>query len=162
MGRLQREIIVAAPPEAVFAYLAEPERIGEWTPGVLAVRRTSSGPVGVGSTTEMDVEVFGMRQTFLGRCVTFEPPRRLAVENRMAGGLNVSGVSIGGITMVSATDLVPEGNGTRLRTAMDYTIKVPPILRGMAEAFAEPRMKADFEQSLANLKRVLDAQAKAG
>ena len=109
MGRLQREIVVAASPEIVFAYLAEPERLGEWTPGVLAVRRTSSGPLGVGSTTETDVEVFGTRQTLHGRCLTFEPPRRLAVENRTAGGITIGGVSIGGVSMVSATELLPEG-----------------------------------------------------
>jgi uncharacterized protein YndB with AHSA1/START domain len=162
MGRLQQEIVVAAPPEAVFAYLAEPERLGDWTPGVLAVRRTSSGPVGVGSTTEMDVEVFGVRQTFLGQCIAFDPHRRLAVENRTSGGVTIGGISIGGVTMVSATDLAPEGTGTRLRTVLDYTIKVPPLLRGVAETFAEPRMKADFEQSLRNLKRVLDERANTG
>ena len=105
MGRLQREIVVAASPEIVFAYLAEPERLGEWTPGVLAVRRTSSGPLGVGSTTETDVEVFGTRQTLHGRCLAFEPPRRLAVENQTAGGITIGGVSIGRVSMVSASEL---------------------------------------------------------
>jgi uncharacterized protein YndB with AHSA1/START domain len=162
MGRLQQEIVVAAPPEAVFAFLADPERLPEWSTGVLSVRRTSSGPVGVGSTSEIEVEAFGVRQTLIGRCLTYEPHRRLAVENRTARGVTVGAISVGGVVMVSATELVPESTGTRLRTALDYTIQVPPFVRPMAEAFAEPRIRADFEQSLRNLKRVLDGQPGSG
>jgi uncharacterized protein YndB with AHSA1/START domain len=159
---LQREIVIAAPPEAVFAYLAEPERIAEWTPGVMAVRRGAPGPIGVGSTTETEVDVFGTRQTLLGRCVGFEPPRQLAVENRTAGSMKIGGVSIGGISTVSTSELTPEGTGTRLRATLEYTFQVGAFLRGMAEAVAGPRMQADFEQSLRNLQRVFDLRADAG
>jgi carbon monoxide dehydrogenase subunit G len=95
MPRLQRDIVIGARPEAVFALLSQPERLPEWTPGVLSVMRTSPGPVGVGSTTETVVEAFGVRQTLLGRCTAFEVPRRLVVENITASGITVGGVSIG-------------------------------------------------------------------
>ena len=42
---------------------------------------------------------------------------------------------------------------------MDYTLKVPALIKSMAEAVAEPQIRADFEQSLRNLKRVLDERA---
>lgn len=162
MGRIQREIVIAAPPEAVFAYLAEPERIADWTPGVVSVRRGAPGPVGLGSTTETVVDVFGTRQTLLGRCVGFEPPRRLAVENRTAGGLKLGNVALGGISTVSTSELIPEGTGTRLRATLDYTLNVGAFLRGMAEAVAGPRMQTDFEQSLRNLQRVFEQRAGSG
>ena len=162
MARIEREIVVAAPPEAVFNYLAEPERIKDWTPGVLAVRRTSPGPIGVGSTTETDVEVFGTRQTLHGRCIAFEPPRRLAVENRTAGGLKIGGVSLGGIATVSTSELEPVDSGTRVRATLEYTLDVSSFLRGIAETAAGPRIQADFEKSLRQLQRALDRPASPG
>jgi carbon monoxide dehydrogenase subunit G len=162
VGRFQREIVIAAPPAAVFDYLAEPERIAEWTPGVVSVRRGAPGPISLGSTTETVVDVFGTRQTLLGRCIGFDPPRRLAVENRTAGGIKIGAVTLGGISTVSTSELVPEGAGTRLRATLDYTLEVGGFMRGMAEAVAGPRMQADFEQSLRNLQRVFDLRAGAG
>jgi ligand-binding SRPBCC domain-containing protein len=161
MGRFQREIVIGAPPEAVFAYLAQPERLPEWTPGVLSVRRTSSGPVGVGATTETLVEAFGVRQTLLGRCTAFEAPRRLVVENVTAGGTTIGGVSIGQVSTTSASELLPEGTGTRLRASLDYTLAAG-FLTGLAEKVAGPQMKADFDRSLLNLKRVLESRAAGG
>lgn len=161
MGRIQREIVVGAAPAAVFAYLSEPERLAEWTPGVLAVRRTSAGPVGVGSTTETDVEVLGVRQTLLGRCTAFEPARRLSVENRSASALKIGGITIGGVMTTSTSDLLPEGAGTRLRAALTYQLDAG-FLSGVAEQVAGPRIEADFDQSLRNLKAILDRQAAPG
>jgi len=44
--------------------------------------------------------------------------------------------------------------GTRLRAMMEYTLAAG-FLTGLAEQVAGPRMQADFEQSLQNLKRLL-------
>jgi ligand-binding SRPBCC domain-containing protein len=158
---LQRELVIDAPPEAVFAYLAEPERLPEWTPGVLGVRRTTVGPVGVGSTTEALVEAFGVRQTLLGRCVVFEPSRQLVVENVTAGGITIGGVGIRKVSTTSTSELLPEGSGTRLRASLEYALDAG-FLSGLAEQVAGPRMRSDFEASLLNLKRVLDGRSGRG
>ncbi len=161
MGRFQREIVIAAPPEAVFAFLAEPERLPEWTPGVLAVLRTSPGPIGVGATTSTQVEAFGVRQTLLGRCTVFDPPRRLAVHNETAGGITIGGVSIGKVSTTSASELLPEGTGTRLRASLEYTLAAG-FMSGLAEQVAGPKLRADFDRSLLNLKQRLEAAAGSG
>ncbi|HZO24674.1 MAG TPA: SRPBCC family protein [Chloroflexota bacterium] len=161
MGRLHREIVINAPPEAVFAFLAQPERLPEWTPGVISVRRTSDGPTGVNTTTETVVEAFGVRQTLLGRCLVFEPPRRLAVHNVTASGISIGGVSIGQVSTTSASELLPEGTGTRLRAALDYTLSAG-ILTSLAERVAGPQMQADFDRSLQNLKRLLESPPAGG
>jgi carbon monoxide dehydrogenase subunit G len=161
MGRLQREIVIDAPPEAVFAYLAQPERLPEWTPGVISVKRTSDGPVGVGTTTEAVVEAFGIRQTLLGRCLVFEAPRRLAVHNVTASGITIGGVSIGQVSTTSASELLPEGDGTRLRAALDYQLSAG-FLTSLAEKVAGPQMQADFDRSLQNLKRLLENRPASG
>jgi uncharacterized protein YndB with AHSA1/START domain len=156
MGRFQREIVIDAPPEAVFALLAQPERLPEWTPGVLSVKRTSDGPVGVGTTTETLVEAFGTRQTLIGRCIAFEPPRRLAVQNVTAGRISFGPVSIDRVSTTSASELLPEGTGTRLRALLDYSLSAG-FLTPMAERVAGPQMQADFDRSLQNLKRLLES-----
>lgn len=156
MGRLQREIVINVPPETVFAYLSQPERLPEWTPGVLSVQRTSSGPVGVGATTETVVEAFGVRQTLLGRCTAYEAPRRLAVENVTASPVKVGPVTIERVSTISASELLPEGAGTRLRAILEYSLSAG-FLTGLAEQVAGPQMQADFDRSLQNLKRLLES-----
>jgi uncharacterized protein YndB with AHSA1/START domain len=161
VGRLRREIVIGVPPEVVFAYIADPERLPEWTPGVLSIRRTSDGPVGVGTTTETLIETFGVRQTLLGRCTVFEAPRRLVVETETAHGVRVGGVSIGKVTSTSANELLPEGSGTRLRASLDFKLAAG-FFSGLAEQVAGPRMQADFDQSLRNLKRLLESRTTGG
>ena len=161
MGRLQREIVIDAPPEAVFAYLSDPERLPEWTPGVISVKRTSDGPIGVNSTTEAVVEAMGVRQTLLGRCIAFEPPRRLAVHNVTASGFTIAGVTVGQVSTSSASELLPEGNGTRLRALLDYSISAG-FLSSVAERVAGPQMQTDFDRSLQNLKRLLEHRPAGG
>lgn len=156
MGRLQREIVVSASPEAVFAFLAQPERLPEWTPGVVAVRRTSPGPIGVGATTETLVEAFGVRQVLLGRCTVFEPHRRLAVHNETASGIKVGAVSVGKVQSTSTSELLPEGSGTRLRASLEYSVSAG-LFTGLAEQIMGPKMQADFDQSLLTLKRLLES-----
>jgi len=159
--RLQREIVIDAPPEAVFAFLAQPERMPEWTPGVQSVKLTSAGPIGVGSTTETIVEVMGVKQTLVGRCTTFEPPHRFVVENATARGFSVGGVSVGRVQSTSTSELAPEGAGTRLHARLEYTVSAG-FVTGLAESLIAPRMKADFEQSIQTLKRLLEARPAAG
>lgn len=161
MGRIAREIVIDVPPETLFAFLAQPERLPEWTPGVLSVKRTSTGPIGVGSTTETQVEAFGMRQTLHGRCTVFEAPKRLVVLNETAGGISVGGVSIGKVSSTSASELAPEGSGTRLRASFEFKLSAG-MFTVLAESVAGPTMERDFDQSLKNLKQLLERPASSG
>jgi ligand-binding SRPBCC domain-containing protein len=156
MPVFKQDIVIDAPPETVFAFLAQPERLPEWTPGVLRVRRTSPGPIGVGSTTEALVEAFGVGQVLLvGCCTAFEAPRRLAVQNETTQPINLGPVVVRKVTSTSSSVLVPEGAGTRLVASLEYTISAG-MLTGLAEGIAGPQMRGDFNRSLENLKRLLE------
>jgi uncharacterized protein YndB with AHSA1/START domain len=150
MARLEREIVIAAPPERVFAYLAQPERTPEWSPNVVSIRRTSAGPIGVGATTETLVKALGTTQKALGRCTAFEPPRRLVIESETASGART----------VNETLLLAEGVGaTRLRAILDYTLPGGALGRGLIGGFlgADRQIERDFTQSLARLKAIVEA-----
>ncbi len=149
MARLEREIVIAAPPERVFAYLAQPERTPEWSPNVQSVRLTSEGPIGEGATTETVVKALGTTQRAIGRCTAFDPPRRLVIESQT----NL------GATTVNETLLLAEGTGTRLRAKLDYTLPGGALGGGLLGGFlgVDKQIKRDFEQSLARLKVVLES-----
>ena len=153
MARLEREIVIAVPPERVFAYLAQPERTPEWSPNVQAVRLTSEGPIGVGATTETVVKALGTTQRAVGRCTAFDPPRRLVIESQT----NL------GATTVNETQLIAEGAGTRLRAKLDYTLPGGALGGGLLGGFlgVDKQIQKDFTQSLARLKAILESGADA-
>ena len=153
MARLEREIVIAAPPERVFAYLAQPERTPEWSPNVQSVRLTSNGPIGVGATTETVVKALGTTQRATGRCTVFDPPNRLVIESQT----NL------GATTINETVLAPEGSGTRLRAKLDYTLPGGALGGGLLGGFlgVDKQIQKDFTQSLARLKALMEASADA-
>ena len=146
MARLQQELFVDAPPERVFALLAQPERTPEWSPNVLSIRRTSEGPIEVGSTTETVVRALGTRQRAIGRCTVFDPPRRLVIESRTDLGA----------TSRSDSELTPEGRGTRLRATLDYIVPGGGVGKLFDKLVAERQTRQDFEQALRRLKALLE------
>jgi uncharacterized protein YndB with AHSA1/START domain len=148
LARLEHELFVDAPPERVFALLAQPERTPEWSDNVLSVRRTSEGPVGVGSTTEAIVKALGTRQRAIGRCTVFDPPRRIVVEN----------VTNVGAKSRSESQLTPEGRGTRLRAVMEYTVPGGGVGKLFDRLIAERQTRQEFEQGLLRLKRLLEGE----
>jgi uncharacterized protein YndB with AHSA1/START domain len=78
MATFQNTVTIQRPVEDVFAFLADFENVPRWNKAILRTRKTSPGPVEVGttyrqvrtvpSTSEEGFEVTG-----------FEPPRRLEV-----------------------------------------------------------------------------------
>jgi hypothetical protein len=53
MRRFATTIDIDAPPAAVWAVMSDIERWSQWTASISSVERTSSGPLGVGSTAHV-------------------------------------------------------------------------------------------------------------
>jgi uncharacterized protein YndB with AHSA1/START domain len=80
MPTFRKQSVVSAPPEKVFAYVADFSRHGEWTAHRVVIQPSSGGPVGQGS-------VFTSRNHFMGReledrlvVTEFAPNQRLVYE----------------------------------------------------------------------------------
>ena len=80
MIRVEREVRVERPPEEVFAYLADPERIPEWQASVAAVERDSSEAMGVGARWRETRVFMGRRIDQTVETTAYRPGEEFAVE----------------------------------------------------------------------------------
>ena len=110
MKRVERQATIGAPPDEVFAYVSDLEKLSEWQAGVVSAQRTSEGPMAVGATALVTREIMGNRVAAPLTITEYDPPRRLAI------GSEVSGVKAHG-----TLDLEPSGDGqaTDLTFAME-------------------------------------------
>jgi len=70
---------IGRPLDEVWAFIADPANNPKWDPGTLAVRQTSDGPIGVGTTLVATVELLGPRDLDV-RIIGFEPQRCFSFE----------------------------------------------------------------------------------
>lgn len=142
MERIVRTLKLNAPVQAVFDLLAAPERAPEWSANVHSTQRLTPGPVRVGTETLSDVEALGRHWSAHGRCLIYDPPRRIAIETRLGPGL------------VSRSDmqLEPDGDGTTLRAELAFQLPGGPLGGLIGSAVARPVLESDFDESLRRLK----------
>ena len=143
MQRVEGSARIPAPPEQVFAYLADLDNVADWQGGVTAARRTSDGPMGVGSTAIVTRQLMGQRLEAPLTVNAFEPPRRIGI------GSEVSGVKAQATLDLAAAD---EGRATDLAFSME--------IRGSGlTAFMEPMIASaaggDLAASLERLRSAL-------
>lgn len=144
MPRLVREVEVAAPPARVFAILTDFSRVAQVLPGIQESVVLTPGPVGVGSRIRERREVKGRVRESEFVVKAHEPARRFWMDV-FSGGRKAGE---GGF------DLIPLGEGTRLRYTLDFTL--PGLLKLMTP-LAKPVVAKEMEGDLAALKRAAES-----
>ena len=139
MQRVERTARLAAPPVAVFAYLAELGNLAEWQSGVTSAHRTSVGEMGVGTTAEVTRQLGGQRFTAPLTVTAYEPPRHLGIASQVSGVRADATLDLAAAEDGAATDLsfAMEIRGSGLTAFME------PMIAGAA--------RGDIEASLARL-----------
>ena len=145
--RVSVERVVAAPPERVFAVLADPRRHRE-IDGSGTVRDAVDGPerLSLGAVFGMDMRLGGPYR-MVNTVVEFEQDRRIAWQPRPAH--RVADKVLGG--RIWRYELEPVDGGTRVRETWDITQERVPL----ALVPLRPLTKLSMERTLARLQERL-------
>jgi len=144
MARNEIKIVINRPIEEVFAFVSNSENLPRWRSTSLEVKKTSEGPLGVGST-------FRGRFTFLGRqfdgnvVVTAHEPNRVFV-SKMAEGP---------FPLETGYTLEPVENGTHVTFVVEGE---PGGFFKLAEPLVVSMARRVYTTDLQNLKEMLEAQ----
>ena len=128
---------IGAPPEAVFAFVADLDNLPTWQAGVIAAEQTSSAPIGVGTTARVLRELMGQRMAVDVTVTAFDHGRRLAFEGAAAG-----------ISVAAAMDLEPAVDGTLVRASTEIRARSAfmAALEGMAAGIAQEELAAGLQR----------------
>jgi uncharacterized protein YndB with AHSA1/START domain len=145
MARIEINLVINRPVEEVFAFVSNSENLPRWRSTSLEVKKTSEGPIGVGST-------FRGRFTFLGR----QFDGNVVVTAHEVNRVFVSKIAEGPFPLETGYTLEPVENGTHVA----FVVEGAP---GGFFKFAEPLVvsmaRRAYEADLHNLKDMLEAQA---
>ena len=140
MATIERSLLVKAPPEQAFAFLADHANDIQWLPG-LADARNFTGE-GTDYRWECTYKMSGISFTITGQVLEHDPPRRHVVETR------------GGVVSTWDWTLEPEGDGTRISLRMEYTVPVAALGK-LAEKLLLKQNEKAADEGLTNLQRIL-------
>lgn len=137
--------VINRPVDQVFAFLVDPGKTSDWTPGLTEARQMSDGPVGVGTTVLFIGKFLGRSFESLSEVTDYVPNEKFS-----------SKTTSGPIHLEVDSTLQPVDGGTRLAT----------VYRGESRGFfklAEPVIvrltRKHFETAAENLKALLEAES---
>ena len=85
MAKTERSTDIAKPPEEVFPYLFEEDKVPQWTTGLHSYERLDGGALGKGSKFRENLEVSGQKIDAELEITAFEPPHRAESRTEIRG-----------------------------------------------------------------------------
>jgi hypothetical protein len=117
-------------PEDTFDYMARFSNVAEWDPACRRARdRQDGGPVGVGSSFDLDFEMLGRETELHYEIVEYEPPHRVVLVARTN-------------TFESVDKIVVEPRGATSAVTYDATVTLKGVFR-----LATPLMSLGFQRA---------------
>ncbi len=142
MARVEHSVEIARPPEDVFPWLLEEDKVRQWTTGLRGYERLDGGPVGTGSRFRQVLEVSGEHITVEMEVTAYEPPRRAESRFELRGIDVVNTYALTGATTLTQT-LDPSGGGFKGRLLI-------PII--------QPHLERKLQADLAALQALLQSR----
>jgi uncharacterized protein YndB with AHSA1/START domain len=137
MRRVEAGITIAAPPEAVFDFVADLANLPRWQSGIVSAERTSPDPVAIGSTARVVRDMAGQSLTVDLTITDFEPGRRLALASQA-----------GGVSVTATLEMEPNDDATVVRSGIEIkagSVFMAP-LEGMIANAAGGELAAGLER----------------
>jgi len=144
MATVKRTVVIDAPVEEVFNYIADPMNEVQFIPSIVEVSDVTRTETGVGSHYRWAYKMFGMRFRGESTCTEYVPHERMVTDSR------------GGIVSTWTYTFQPEDGATKMTLTIDYTIPVP-VLGKFAEALVLRQNEREADLAMANLKAILEA-----
>lgn len=143
MASVRKTITIDAPVEKVFAYIDDPANLLEIWPSLVDVQDVERLPSG-GSKFRWRYKMAGVGLEGVAEAVEYVTNQRIVTESE------------GGVSSTIRWSFEPEGEGTKVTNAVDYTVHLP-VLRKVAESFLVRLNENEGEALLANLKARMEA-----
>jgi carbon monoxide dehydrogenase subunit G len=143
--KIDREIVVARPPEAVFDYLADVARFPQWQPAIERAEQLTPGVLAPGSQLRLVIRAPTGATEVTGEIVGLDRPSALAVRTLTGPAAVEAGCA-----------LAADGDGTRVR--FTATIELKGMLR-FVEGAARGMIERELPTTLADLARRIEAEA---
>jgi uncharacterized protein YndB with AHSA1/START domain len=148
MIQVEKSIVIDRPAKDVFAYVSDQTIAPRWQRGLLEVRRTTDGPIGVGTRHTAVRTFMGRRLTLSNEYTRYEPDTLVVFE--------ILG------TMPGQASYIVEPVG-RDRASLTSRIEMRPSgLFRLAEPLMAAGLRRDVEANLRALKGLLEAERPSG
>jgi len=145
MTRVETSVVVNWPLEDVFAFIANFENNPKWQSGMQEARKTSEGPIDVGTTYNQLAKFMGRPVESIFEIVECEPNRRIK-------GRRTSGSFL--ITFTRTVE--PAAEGTRVRDLIEG--EAGGFFK-LAEPFLNRMVQRQVNADYSNLKSLLESDA---
>jgi len=143
--KIEISIVINRPVEEVFAVMSNHENNPKWNPATLEAKKTSAGPIGVGTIVRSVTRIAGQRLEGESEFIEYEPNRKYATR-----------VNSGPFPMKLQETFESVEGGTRV----DARIEVEPEgFFKLAEPLLAKIAKRQLEAALASLKDLMEAHA---
>jgi uncharacterized protein YndB with AHSA1/START domain len=144
MASFTHSVTIPRPPEDVFPWLLEADRVPKWTSNL--ERYEPDGAVGPGSKIHQRLEVSGQTFDVAMEVVRYEPPR--------AAGTRFS---TNGVEIEATYTLAPDGAGTRLTQTLEA--KARSLAARLIVPAVQPRLERKLIGDLERLQTLLSERA---
>lgn len=140
----EKTITINRPVKEVFAYVSDLQNGPQWQNGLVEVRRTNEGPLGIGTQFTSVRKFMGRKMESGIEFVIYEPNRRIAFK------------SISGSSPFEQSFLFEStAEGTRLTSLLELQTGG---LMGLAEPLIASSVRREMDANFGDLKDMLESQ----
>jgi uncharacterized membrane protein len=145
MLKIESTTVIKRPVEEVFAVLSNLENNLKWDSVALEVKKTSEGPIGVGTTWRILQKAFGKRLEIEAKFTEYEPNRKTTLKSKS-----------GPFPVEVRRTYEPVEGGTRVSHIFEAE---PGGFFKLAEPLLMRLVKRGIENDLATMKDLIEAHA---
>ena len=146
MARLEFSVTINRPVEEVFAFLSNGENDPKWSSLTVESKKTSEGPIGVGTTWQSVSKFLGRRIEGESKYIEYELNRKITNK-----------VTSGPFPFESQTTVESVEGGTRINSVGEF--EAGGFFGKIAEPLLMRTAKRQVEADFANLKELMEAGA---